>query len=95
MEREMRNMELLYQRAFRQCAGTSGEIESAKFVEVLRELGVDVTQRIAQKVLEQVICFMPSTRCALSSDKDVCYDFLQHLHYCHMLPPLRLRAANS
>jgi hypothetical protein len=56
LDREMRVTEEKYRRAFRESAGESGEIDAAELVNVLQSLGMNVTERIARKVLVQVGC---------------------------------------
>ena len=56
LDREMRKTEEKYRCAFRDSAGESGEIDAAELVDVLQSLGMNVTERIARKVLVQVGC---------------------------------------
>jgi hypothetical protein len=56
LDREMRKTEEKYRCAFRESAGESGEIDAAELVDVLQSLGMNVTERIARKVLVQVSC---------------------------------------
>jgi hypothetical protein len=56
LDREMRQTEEKYRCAFRESAGESGEIDAAELVDVLQSLGMNVTERIARKVLVQVGC---------------------------------------
>lgn len=54
MEQEMQRVEDLYRQAFWRHADASGEIDAAQLVGILRQVGWNVTQRIAKEILHRV-----------------------------------------